>query len=235
MKKLLISIFIALLSACGSLRIPEPVDLTKQALIKAPKGSIIYEIDGEVVYSAFSQREQAVSPGMREIFLTRFGDVRFDQGLYRLNVSAGFIYEISENRQSVTISKKTGDVVDRLYLSRSDNKTFLNTAEHQLQQDKQQAAYKSEMNRQAMLAQLEHQRKLSELPMIRKIGAKICQRKAQSQLGPIAYIGYVERTADEKVQIRVSHAYYERHPNLSPGDFSPSIIWDNPMNWEICR
>ena len=89
-----------------------------------------------------------------------------------------------------------------------------------------------------MMVENERQARIKNLPLMRKIGAKICQpgtvNVGQEQMRVVS-VGYVEGIADEKVQIRISSAYFEKHPNLSPGGFTPSIIWDNPMNWDLCK
>jgi hypothetical protein len=80
--------------------------------------------------------------------------------------------------------------------------------------------------------------KIRNLPLIRKIGAKICQN-GRVQMGheqiKVVSVGYVEGITDDKVKIRVSRTYFKSNPSLSPSGFSPSIIWDDPMNWYLCR
>lgn len=73
-------------------------------------------------------------------------------------------------------------------------------------------------------------RKLN-LHLARKIGARICQERGQG----IIYIGYVEAIADEKVKIRIADAQFKGSPNAHPGGFSPSIVWDSPMRWDLCE
>jgi len=94
------------------------------------------------------------------------------------------------------------------------------------------------MEQQASLLEVQRQAKVKGLPLIRKIGAQICQlgtvRLGNEQMKVVS-VGYVEGITDDKVQIRVSRAYFESNPNLSPGGFSPSNIWDDPMNWNLCH
>lgn len=234
--KWLISIIIALgLSACGT---TAKVDFEKQALIQVQNGDIIYEIDGKVVYSASSQREQAVTPDGHVILVTRFGDIRFDRGVYSLNVLAGLTYQIAKNRQSVKVSNSTGATVDELFLSPDDQKTFVSRADYQLAREARQDQLKREAAVQDLLSEAHQQTKLRNLPLIRKIGAQICQngmvRVGYEQIKVVS-VGYVEGITDDKVQIRVSRAYFKSNPSVSPGGFSPSIIWDDPMNWDLCR
>jgi hypothetical protein len=74
-------------------------------------------------------------------------------------------------------------------------------------------------------------RRKQNLPLVRKIGAKICQERQ----GNIIYVGYVESMTDEKVQIRISDAYYKSNSNVHVNNNSSSIIWDSPLNWDLCE
>ena len=70
-----------------------------------------------------------------------------------------------------------------------------------------------------------------DLPRMRKIGARICRQRGTG----IVYVGYVEAITDDKVQIRVADAFPAGHPGVRVGGFSPSIIWDSPMEWDLCE
>ena len=102
----------------------------------------------------------------------------------------------------------------------------------------EQEQLKARMELQASLLEAQRQTKLKNLPLIRKIGAQICQhgtvRMGYEQVKVVS-VGYVEGITDDKVQIRISRAYFESNPSVSPGGFSPSIIWDYPMNWDLCQ
>jgi len=234
MKWLIVCIIALALSACET---APKVDFEKQALIQVQEGAIIYEIDGKVVYSASSPKAQGVTPGLHEIFVTRWGDIRYDRGVYRLNVAAGLTYQISKDRQSIKVSNSTGAIIDELFLSQNDKKTFVSRDEYQRARQAQRDQLNLHMERQAALAKAERQSKLSRLPQIRKIGAEICQTvMTRGYVAEnVVYVGYVERITDDKVQIRISRAHLESRPNVIPGGFSPSIIWDDPMNWDLCK
>lgn len=102
----------------------------------------------------------------------------------------------------------------------------------------EQAELKSRMELQAAMLESERQARIKSLPLIRKIGTKICQPGVVSigreQMRVIS-VGYVEGIAEDRVQIRISSKYFESNPSLSPGGFSPSIIWDDPLKWDLCR
>lgn len=69
-----------------------------------------------------------------------------------------------------------------------------------------------------------------ELPFKQQTGAKICKN-----VNGVSYIGYVERVASPKVQIRISQARMVGSSYLSPAGFKPSIIWDYASAWTLCN
>jgi hypothetical protein len=75
------------------------------------------------------------------------------------------------------------------------------------------------------------ERRKKDLPKVRKIGTNICQE----QKGGIVYSGFVEALAEEKVQIRISSAYHKGIIKVKQEGFTPSIIWDSPLNWDLCE
>jgi hypothetical protein len=91
--------------------------------------------------------------------------------------------------------------------------------------------YDHEQLNQMVIATAEKfERRKQNLPLIRKVGTKVCRLQGQ-----ILYIGFVENVTDDKIQIRVADAVVEQNHNARLGSFSPSIIWDNPLNWDICE
>ena len=64
---------------------------------------------------------------------------------------------------------------------------------------------------------------------MRNIGTKICKK------GRYIHVGFIERVATEKIQIRVANIHLPGRPDIQPGGFSPSIIWDYPQNWYVCE
>lgn len=67
-----------------------------------------------------------------------------------------------------------------------------------------------------------------------KIGTAIC-KIISDRRGAVRYIGYVENTANGKVQIRLSSAHFVSNPQIGPGDFTQTIIWDDPESWDLCQ
>jgi hypothetical protein len=63
-------------------------------------------------------------------------------------------------------------------------------------------------------------RKINQ-PKIRTVGASVCQQTSETE-----YVyGWVESVGPEKIQIRVTNRSKQKED---------LIIWDSPMNWDIC-
>lgn len=89
---------------------------------------------------------------------------------------------------------------------------------------------------QELLAVGEADRKINERRkrdqvLIRKIGAHVCKQYS----GGVIYSGYVEGITDNKVRINIADAYFKDNFGNRPKGFSPSTIWDSPMNWDLCE
>ncbi|MGX9732488.1 hypothetical protein ACWYXO_17920 [Janthinobacterium aestuarii] len=74
------------------------------------------------------------------------------------------------------------------------------------------------------------QRELDQA-FIRKIGARVCKEYGSN----VIYSGYVEGIADDKVKIHIADAYFKDSSGLRPKGFSPSTIWESPLQWELCK
>lgn len=70
-----------------------------------------------------------------------------------------------------------------------------------------------------------------DLPMIRKVGAHVCQEAGRD----IIYSGYVEKLTEDNVQIRIAEAHFKGNSSLRPGGFVPTTIWASPMQWDLCN
>ena len=207
----------------------------KDALIQLiGKEHIICYLDGKAILG--SANEKAVVPGQHEVVVTE--RVCANPVTLRLDISAGLIYQISTDRRSVKVVNNSGTTVNELFLEQSGSGQLVSRDEYQRKKQAEQEQLKVGMEQQAALAKAELQRKRSYLPQIRKIGAQICQRgivRVGYEPIKVVSVGYVEGITDDKVQIRISRAYFERNPTVSPGGFSPSIIWDDPMRWDLCQ
>lgn len=69
-------------------------------------------------------------------------------------------------------------------------------------------------------------------PLKKKIGTKLCQIK-----GRIHYFGYTEAVSPDldRIQIRVSGATNGPPMNRAVEDFREQILWDDPVNWQLCE
>lgn len=68
---------------------------------------------------------------------------------------------------------------------------------------------------------------------VREIGAKIC--KVEEGRDALVHVGFVERLAENKIQIRVVDAYYRERTWARPVGFESLIIWDYPISWQRCE
>ena len=69
-------------------------------------------------------------------------------------------------------------------------------------------------------------------PLKKRIGTKLCQIK-----GRMRYIGYTEAVSPDldRIQIRVSAAADGPLMNRPVEDFREHILWDDPVNWQLCE
>src|SRR5471032_1039154 len=67
--------------------------------------------------------------------------------------------------------------------------------------------------------------------MIRKVGARVCQEGDRD----IIYTGYVEKVADDKLQIRIAEVHFKGSLSLHPSGFTATTVWESPMQWDLCR
>lgn len=234
-----------LLSGCASSSIPADKQkdyalLDGDAPFGSKRSSYIVMVDQETYHrSAMGGRHDAL-PGRHVVKVDEC--VTNDANLlapfckthtYIIDAQAGLAY-IFENEYSVKVYDRF-DRKNYLYdLKPFANSVFLAPDVTKLEHEKQQAALAAtyaadqEEKAAAQAAVIEHRR--SNLPLVRKVGTRICQDH-----GEVMYVGYVEGLADEKVQIRISDAYFKKMPSAHPGGFSPTIVWDSPLNWDLCE
>ncbi len=159
---------------------------------------------------------------------------------YVFDAKAGFAYKFN-NSYSIDVYDRfdLNKPLDKLirvnsvFVTLDEAKQF--SAKQQKVMEAQEARRAGEMEANAAALAVITERKRNNLPLVRKVGARICQEQDQERGQVVIYVGYVEALAEEKVQIRVSGAHYKNMPTARPGGFSPSIIWDSPMNWDLCE
>jgi hypothetical protein len=152
---------------------------------------------------------------------------------YQLDTKAGMSYKFVNESQI--------EVYDRFNLKKplynltpSANSVFVTPEEAKQIYDERQKVLAAQMDAQnkvkaaAQLALTERRKK--NVPLVRKIGARVCQERERGMI----YVGYVEGLAEEKVQIRYSESH-EKGSTLQARGFQPTIVWDSPMNVDICE
>jgi hypothetical protein len=153
--------------------------------------------------------------------------------IYIFDAKAGFAYMFEGSYIQVF---DRFDLKKPLYnLTLTENSVFVTPEESKQFSDAQQKLWEArkalENEAQVAAQSIVTEQRKRNLPVVKKIGARICQELG----GGVINVGFVEGIAEEKVQIRISKAYFKNNPNASPGGFSQSIVWDSPMNWDLCE
>ncbi|MNK67312.1 hypothetical protein D3C87_866450 [compost metagenome] len=238
-----ISIISPTLSGCSTPQIPS--DQLKNFALVIPQdiygtGSAITEVDSGPQRSRVLQTTEG--PGMLPGVSTRRG-ANISAGKHSIQVTTCRNSDTRSCRPDVYIFEakpglayilrgpdRTIDVLDRFQKSPMgrlhpvENYEFVSD---QVFSDIQISKKKKETD--LALAVVEQRR--NDQALIRKVGAKVCQKLGRGMI----YVGYVEKIVGEKVQIRISDAHLNGDPTIRPGGFKPSIIWDSPMNWDLCE
>lgn len=222
-------IALTLVSGCTT---PEPaIPIEKQgeySLLTPGEISMISYIDGRR-YSAIGKMSRNVSPGTHSVETVTCPSgttVGCWTTLYKLDTEAGKEYVLLGSRIQVKDRLHPEHVVENMYLYHG-----VWVTSHVMTEKAAEVA-----RNQALQQEEQMDRRRANISMVRKIGARICQeRRGNSVYGNIIYVGFVEGMTDEKVQIRISDAYFKNDSNVRPGGFSSSIIWDSPLNWDLCE
>lgn len=220
--KVLVTVLMAaLITACSSI---PPEQLAKLASVEAGDNASMWSVDSRLT-SMFSSTVN-VMPGQHtfKIAMNCNGTNCYYQ-TFRFDAQAGYLYRLMPNR--------TVEVLDRndQYNRKLDELTLIGGSDIDYATRQQNQDYNIEtarMRQEARTALLEHRKQ--NLPLVRKIGAKICLVK-----GEYLYVGYVESFTDEKIQIRVADAVLNQNRSYRNASFSPTIIWDSPLNWDLCE
>lgn len=242
MRKLLgVMLVGAMVSGCATSSIP-PERLKEYALLKPAEktggivdATAIIEVDGKSVWNLSGSTED-VLPGRHNIHInTCFdGAKTCSQRIYSFTAQAGLKYVFRSPNQI--------EVFDRFNLKqplynltqRGGSALFITPEEAKQIDDANQKVLAAQMDVQnkaqaaAQLALTERRKK--NVPLVRKIGARVCQERERGMI----YVGYVEGLAEEKVQIRYSESHAKGSTYQANG-FQPTIVWDSPMNVDICE
>lgn len=243
-----------LLSGCAATSAIPPEKQKDYALIKIDPFTIngnaaINSIDDAISIS-FSRDGRNVLPGRHNVVISicHGGPSTCAQYNYIFNANAGLAY---------LLGSRGIKVVDRFDLTKSvDTLTQIRPGipnapyftkkevdEYHDQLSKERSEEDAKKNAAEAAAQaIVTERRKNNLTLVKKIGARICQEKPVTERGhtyTFIYVGYVEAISEDKVQIRISDAYLKALKTSSqssrPEGFASSIIWESPMNWDLCE
>lgn len=206
-----------------------PQDRLKDYALLVPRqndNSIVSAIDGKSPGLSLSGATVNLLPGRHTVETTScFGGTNTCKpDLYTFDAQPGLAY-VFRSPTAVEVYNRFGMDKLRVDLLRPvPGRGFVTDRDYIAMQDK---AMQQKMD--AVVAISEQRRR--NLPKVRKIGARICREHGAG----IVYVGYVEAMTDDKVQIRVADAMLKGSPGVRPGGFAPSIIWDSPLEWDLCE
>ena len=249
-----------LLLGCATSSIP-PEKQKNYALLYADANfgqdplSYVVKVDKETFMRSPFGSDRDVLPGRHSIqvdvcFANKHNalDLMCKPHHYNINAEAGLAYHFTSEGRLVTVYDRFNLQKPLYNLVAAGNSEYLHPDEaaalskkNELERERKLALQKETDAR--IQARITERRK-NNLPMVKKIGARICQEKAElKRFGArdqsvYVYIGYVESIADDKVQIRISDAYRKGSFDdlkIKPDGFTSSIIWDSPMNWDLCE
>ncbi len=222
----LLMLSVPAISGCAGLggSIP-PEQMAKLATVECADFYSLRSVDSESV--GVFQNSVNVPAGIHSVEISaNCGSGRCPSAIYRFNAKPGYLYRLLPSNSIAVLDRndRYQRKVDELhpvnqggvfvYVTREEQQDYARNAINQAQA--------------ARTAQIERRRQ--NFPLIRKVGTRICQPQGQ-----ILYIGFVESFTDEKLRIRVADAVVNENHNAHLGDFTPSVIWDSPLNWDLCE
>lgn len=240
------------ISGCATNSMPPEMQKNYALLVPVENhSSMIAAIDGES-FSSLSGATRDVLPGTHSVKITTCAGMgNCADRYFTFEAKAGLTYEFISSR-AITVfdrfdRKKQIDILVQKEI-RIGNSPFIPSNDAQQyqaelikQQDDENAAKKA-----AII-----ERRKQNLSKVNKIGARICQDRSANASSHntlnYVYVGYVEALAEDKVQIRVADAIAKgsvpnpyasgitSSKNTRPEDFSPAVIWDSPLNWDLCE
>lgn len=222
----LLILSVPVISGCAGLggSIP-PEQMAKLATIECADFYSLRSVDSASV--GVFQRSVNVPAGMHSIEIAaNCSSGNCPSAIYRFNAKPGYLYRLLPSNSIAVLDRndRYQRKVDELHPVNQGGVFVFVTREEQ--QDYARDAIKQAQA--ARTSQLE--RRQQQLLMVRKVGTRICQLQGQ-----ILYIGFVESFTDEKLRIRVADAVVNENHNARLGDFTPSVIWDSQLNWDLCE
>lgn len=212
---------VLLLSGCSSI---SPEELAKLATVEGGDGHTLASVDNKM--TALFASSVNVAPGEHtfEMTLGCYNNQCTNQ-TYRFNAEAGYLYRLMPNRTIFVLdrSDRYQRKVDELTPIRGSGTDYV--TRNQNRQYAQEAARQAQAARAALI-----ERRRQNLQQVRNVGARICLVEGQFR-----YIGFVEDFTDEKVKIRVAEERTNDAYNYVVTNFTPKIVWDSPLNWDLCE
>lgn len=210
-----------LLPGCSSI---PPEDLAKLATVESGPGQTLHSVDSNLV--VFSSTAN-VSPGMHTIEMTESCyNNHCSYIAYRFRAQAGYLYRLMPNRTILVLDRNDQNQrkVDELTpVNQNGVVEYLN------REDRLGYAREVVKEAQAARAELIAKRK-QNLPFVKRLGTRICQVR-----GEFLHVGFVEGITEDKIQIRVVEALINSNRSMRLSNFTPTIIWDSPLEWDLCE
>lgn len=92
-------------------------------------------------------------------------------------------------------------------------------------EDERWRAFEEKKRKETLQREPERKTELNHL-----IGMRLCMSS-----GSFTYVGFVEGSANGKIQIRISYSVYTKKPEYLGPTVQDQIIWDYPSNWTYCN
>ncbi|HEX7455429.1 MAG TPA: hypothetical protein VF296_05235 [Gallionella sp.] len=213
-------LLVALLTGCAGI---PPEQLARLSTVEVADGNTMHSVDSKVTLFTDSVN---VEPGTHifEMTTSCYNNSCIQQA-YRFKAEAGYLYRLMPDRTILVLDRN-----DR-YQRKLGELTLYGASGIDYGTSKQIQAFNQDVAKQQAAAQATLiERRRQYLPLMRKQGAKLCQVQGQ-----IRYIGFVESVTDEKVQIRVVEGAFNDNNGYVLANFKPQIVWDSPLNWDLCE
>lgn len=214
------ALFAALLMGCAGISSEQHA---RMATVEVADGHSMHSVDSEVKLFTNSVN---VEPGTHVFEMTTgcYSNNCFYR-TYRFKAEAGYLYRLMPGQTILVLDRN-----DR-YQRKLGELTLYGSSGIDYGTSKQIQAFSQDVaRRQAAEQATLIERRRQNLPLMKKQGAKLCQVQGQ-----IRYIGFVESATDEKVQIRVAEGVFNDNSGYALANFKPQIVWDSPLNWDLCE
>jgi hypothetical protein len=138
--------------------------------------------------------------------------------------------ERAGNCMRLTVSEPNGDATAPQWVALTTELGYKTTAQRQ-QEAEAAAASRAAFQRIVASAKAEQERVRleTELPMMKKRGAKVCTANAGN-----TFVGFVEDWSDEKLKILIVEAFRTNVPSMKLNLGASNVTWASPEEWRLC-